>query len=173
MFRKITLSKITNTLLILFVFFIFAQRGPQLLAMFKSQGQIAPTTELTLLDHHKIQIPLNRKHLVVFWATWCGPCKVELSRINRLIQSGSLSGQDVIAISSSEDVPTVRQFIQDHDSKFTVAVDPYGAVAKLYKISGTPTLLLIDESGVINWMTMGLSPSLELRLMDFFSTNSK
>src|SRR5690606_19094484 len=100
------------------------------------------------------------KQLLVFWATWCGPCKVELARINRLVKDGEIKATDVIAISSLEEINLVDAHVKENDYRFTVAIDPTGEAARQYKISGTPTLIFVDETGTIKWMTMGVSPSL-------------
>lgn len=165
--KNITFSKLFNILLLAIAVALVIQRVPVIMEMLQRQGQSAVATSVPTLKDGNISLPLAGKHLMVFWATWCGPCKVELARINRLIKDGALDRHKVIAISISEDFVTVNTFSQEQDYQFLVGLDPSGALARQYKVAGTPTLLLIDETGKINWMTMGLSPSLELRLKHF------
>lgn len=167
--KNFDFSRITNILLFFFIAWMVIQRAPLLLDMFQRQGQKAPFSHVYNLQNETLKIPLPQKHLIVFWATWCGPCKVELARINNMIKIGTLKATDVIAISSSESEELVRTFAKENDYRFLVATDPSGAAAKLYKVSGTPTLLLIDDTGNIDWMTMGISPSLEVRMKSFFN----
>lgn len=169
MSKNINFSKVTTVLLFFFIAWMIVQRAPLLWDMFDRQGQGAPKAQVNTLQNEILNIPVPQKHLLVFWATWCAPCKVELARINNLVKSRALKADDVLAVSSLESEETVKAFVTENDYRFTVATDPHGAVAKLYKIAGTPTLLLIDETGKINWMTMGISPSLEVRLKAFFN----
>lgn len=168
MVKNFNFSKIMNILLFAFLAWMLLQRTPLVMEMFQRQGQSAPSAQVNTLQNEVLTVPLPQKHLLVFWATWCAPCKVELGRINSLIKSGALKPGDVVAVSSAESAETVEAFARENDYRFTVATDPKGAVAAVYNVSGTPTLLLIDEAAKINWMTMGISPSLEVRLKNFF-----
>lgn len=168
MFKQLNFSTLSNFLLMLIVGWLLYQRVPTIIEMFQRQGQKAPPVKVQTLDGAQLSLPLSQKHLLVFWATWCGPCKMELARINSMIKAGTLSPDKVVAVSSSEDLETVRRFARENDYRFTVAIDPDGISARQFKVSGTPTLLLINESGNIEWLTMGVSPSLELRLKSFF-----
>lgn len=167
--KDITVSKLLNILLFVIVAWMLSQRLPVFFEMFKREGQEAIATQVQTLDGESLSLPLKRKHLMVFWATWCPPCKVELARINKMIKSGDIDAQKIIAISSGEEPLIVSSFAKENDYRFPVAVDPSGEIAKKYKVSGTPTLLLINEDGKIEWMTMGVSPSLELRLKSFLN----
>lgn len=167
MLKHFSFSKLLNLVLILFVGGMLIQRIPVLVDMFQRQGHKAPAVTVRTISGDLLSVPLPQKHLIVFWATWCPPCKVELARINKLVKNGDIKPQDVIAISSAEDLDTVMNHAKENDYRFTVGIDKSSAIAQQYKVSGTPTLLLINQNGVIEWMTMGVSPSLELRLKSF------
>lgn len=111
----------------------------------------------------------NKKRLLVFWATWCGPCSIELGRINRLILSGDLKPDSVLAISSGEDKQTVQKSVEERKYLFPVATDEDGHLALTYKVSGTPTIYFINEKNSVEWASVGLSPSLEFRIKSFFN----
>lgn len=147
---------------------MLVQRIPMLVDMFQRQGKKAPQAQVVTLEGNTLFLPLSQNHLVVFWATWCGPCKVELARINKLVKDGVLAREQVIAISSLEDITTVKNNVTENGYLFTVGIDSSGEIARQYKVSGTPTLLLVKSDGTIDWITMGLSPSLELRIKSFF-----
>lgn len=42
-----------------------------------------------------------------------------------------------------------------------------GQVSKKYNVTGTPTVVFIDAEEKINWITTGLSPTLEYRIKEF------
>lgn len=107
--------------------------------------------------------------ILVFWATWCPPCKVELARLQRLVSGGSIPAKSVIAVSIGEEHSLVEKVAKERGYTFEVALDPSGEVASKYAIEGTPTVLLRNGDGTISWRTSGVSPTLELRVMKFVS----
>ncbi len=163
------ISKAINILLFVFIAWMFYQRVPVIIEMYQRQGQTTASTEVRLLKGESVQVPLPKRHLLVFWATWCGPCKVELARVNNLIKNGTIKENDVLAVSVGESHEVVANFSKENDYRFAVAIDPQGEAANLYKVAGTPTLFLIDENGKVEWTTMGVSPTLEFRLKSFLN----
>jgi len=166
MFRRIS---ILNVIAFGLLIWVLAVRAPQWIALSREQGAASPTTQVRLLDGSNLSLPLNEKHVVVFWATWCTPCTVELKRINDLIENKKISADNIVAVSLLEDPVLVARTSRERQYKFRVAVDRDGATARLFNVSATPTIALVDEAGVVRWKTMGLSPTLELRLKSFLN----
>ncbi|MCH8241018.1 MAG: redoxin domain-containing protein [Planctomycetes bacterium] len=87
--------------------------------------------------------------VVEFWASWCGPCIKALDELESLqAQHPEWTGQvEFLAVSvdeRKEDAVTV--FNRKHWSKFsTVWAGP--DVQRLYRISGLPTVFVIDREG--------------------------
>lgn len=100
----------------------------------------------------------------IFWATWCGPCEVELARVNRLVKNGSIPTEQVIAIAVREDYAVVQKAVTERGYTMKVAIDPDGRWSDAFGVQGTPTVALVGKDDTLQWITMGLSPSLELRL---------
>lgn len=157
-----------NILLLVAAIYILAPQIPSRIDMYKREGTLAPQGVVTdLKTNQGVAIPLPQKQVLVFWATWCGPCKIELARIQKMIDSGQLDPKSILAVSVAEDKDVVLSSVAEHKFTFPVALDSQGLVAKQYKVSGTPTILFIDEQGQVDWITMGLSPGLELRMKSF------
>jgi len=168
---KLNWNKISNLFLILVLGYLLSQRLPGILGHFRSQGSAAAPFHVTLTDNTPLTLGDFEKPLVVvFWATWCGPCEVELARINRLIANKNIDPKSVLAVSSFEEAELVAKTARERGYLFATAIDPLGAMARDYKVAGTPTLVLIDAEKKIEWMTTGLSPSLELRLKHFLGS---
>ena len=139
-------------------------RFPVWSANFHAEGGAAPRTEVEGLGGERISLPLQGPHVVVFWATWCGPCRVELARLQRMVEAGALAPEAVVAVAWGEPRPVVAEHARKRRYTFKVALDPSGAAAKAFDVRATPTLVLVDGSQAVAWKTTGLSPSLELRL---------
>ncbi len=86
-----------------------------------------------------------------FWATWCGPCRIELPNLLKLNNNITKKDLVIISISLDKDESNVRKFIKDMDMNWIHIVDYSTAseIANLYSISAIPTNYLIDREGRI------------------------
>ncbi len=143
-------------------FFLYT-RGPQIVHSYRIQGADEFARD-SLLDFDGKQVERPYPHALVFWASWCAPCEIEMSRINRMIEAGKIRPEQVISISIDNHLEDARK---KHSSKgylFPAAWDQSGHWARLYNVGVTPTLIVIDKNKKIVWATSGLSPLLEMRL---------
>jgi thiol-disulfide isomerase/thioredoxin len=123
-------------------------------------GDIAPNFRLQLNDDQGLYLSdlANRPILINFWATWCGPCRLEMPEIVR----HSAANQDllVIAINVQEELAPVEAFASDFDMTMPVVLDTDGEVRDLYQVRGMPTSIFIDREGKVSTYWEGvLSPS--------------
>lgn len=154
-----------NIVFVAVVLWLLLTRVPQWWSMHQREGQPAVAATVTTLEGTPISLPLaGKQHIVIFWATWCGPCSFELNRLNRLVENGTLSPEDVMAVSVMETPEVVRTALEERKYLFRVALDSAGEAASLYEVGGTPTIVLVGADGIVQWKTMGLSPTLEMRL---------
>lgn len=165
------ISILFNILLTIFVFYTLSKRIPSVVEHFQMEDQSLPNFSVPLIDGSTLtsQAWAERK-ILVFWATWCGPCEVELNRLNKMIENGKIkTANSVVAISSYEEIPLVKGITNERGYKFSIGIDLKGSVAEKFKIAGTPTIIFVDENAKINWITTGLSPSLEMRANSFLN----
>ena len=120
-------------------------------------GELAPEFELRSLDGEEINLVGMRGHpvLVNFWATWCGPCRLEMPAFQERFEQyhGDLQ---ILAINFDESPDEVRSFVNEFGLTFDVVLDPGAKVQKLYQVRGYPTSYLIDAEGVIQVQHIGL-----------------
>jgi thiol-disulfide isomerase/thioredoxin len=84
--------------------------------------------------------------LVNIWATWCGPCKAEMPRLNRLYQARKDQGFIAFGL-SDEDVDLQKKFLQQVSVTYPL-LTPRGHVPALYRdIARYPAIFLIDRQG--------------------------
>ena len=163
-------KKFFDYIFIAIIGYLVVTKAPHWFSNINLQSKPAPQALVKRVSGEQIEFPvLGQKMIVVFWATWCGPCKVELNRMNKLMSKGVIKNNELLAISIQENQKTVVDFLNQNNYQFLVALDESGLVAEKYHVSGTPTVVFISDAGQIDWITTGLSPSLEFRIKKFLS----
>jgi len=121
-------------------------------------GHLAPDFVLTTLDGREVRLSDYRGHVVFlnFWATWCGPCKVEMPAMERLYRDYRRQGFAILALSSDpEGAAVTRPFRDSLGLSFTIAHDPDAVVMRLYGVRTLPETFLVNREGVITHRIFG------------------
>ncbi len=148
----------TNTISLLLISFILYKQAPAVVNNFKKEGtKLAPKEYIEIRTQSKIHFPeltKNRKTLAIFWATWCGPCKIEMKRLHQSVLEGKLRPEQIYAINAFENKSTIRKFIGQSPYQFNFISSPYAA--RQLEVKSTPTTILLDGENVTS-MSSGLS----------------
>ena len=84
--------------------------------------------------------------LVNIWATWCGPCRAEMPRLDRLYKERKDQGLMVFGL-SDEDVDLQQKYVEQISVSYPL-LTAKGKVPKLYRdIARYPAIFLIDRRG--------------------------
>jgi len=85
--------------------------------------------------------------LINFWASWCGPCILELPNLEKLQQR--LKGRDfsVIAVGIDDQKENLASFKAQYGLTFPILVDEDGASKQAYHLGGVPETLMLDKQG--------------------------
>jgi peroxiredoxin len=103
-----------------------------------------------LSDYH------GRNLLVVFWATWCPACKLEIPHLIELRKMYSEDALGILAI-SNESPEDLKPFATDKGINYTVATLGGSALpAPFSKVTSIPTMFFIDQDGTIKLAALGL-----------------
>ena len=94
--------------------------------------------------------------LLNIWATWCGPCRMEMPAMQQLYDSLSPRGFRIAAVSIDQDGPdVVRQFGRELGLTFDLLQDQSGTIQQGYQTTGVPESFLLDANGVIMKRVIG------------------
>lgn len=107
---------------------------------------------------------------VDFWASWCGPCKRSLPKLEELRAKYKGSGFEVIAINMDENAQDAKDFLEKFPVSFPVGVDPKGVVAEKYRITGLPSAYIIDRQGNIGHIVVGFNEKTEFDAIEAAAT---
>lgn len=154
-------------ILIIFATLIF-KKAPTVYNNYISENSKLETTAIRRLSGDEILVPnIKQNKVILFWATWCGVCHVEMRKLNEMISRGDLKPEDLIAISLDENREDVINFVEKENYQFLIAHDFDGSLARKFKISATPTIMFINKNSKIDWASTGMSLTLEKRVKDF------
>ncbi len=91
--------------------------------------------------------------VLVFWATWCEPCRAELEAFTQL---RARYGDAVDVIMISDEAPGVaRSYLKSHDVVAEAVEDPARVIFDLYAITPIPTTLVLAPSGSVSYVSVG------------------
>lgn len=120
-------------------------------------GQAAPDFEIKNLGGQ----PLTRDTLlesgnllVVFWSTNCHLCHALVPRLKQIHREYQGNGLTVVAINVGyEDDTEVRRYAAKYGLEYTILSDPEqkAAIAEKFRLSGTPTVMLVSRRGTIEY----------------------
>lgn len=114
-------------------------------------NNLAPDFESVTDIGEKVKLSDLRGKVVVlnFWATWCGPCRVEMPSFEAAYTKNG--GQDftILAINNAETLEDVVGFREELGLTFPLVMDEKGDINFLYNIQGYPSTVVIDGEGVI------------------------
>ena len=88
---------------------------------------------------------------LVFFATWCPPCRTEVSELVRINDEYTAKGLKVLAVSVDNSRTVLPGFIKETGINYTVWHDADKEAGRVYKIVGIPTNILIDRGGIITF----------------------
>jgi thiol-disulfide isomerase/thioredoxin len=106
--------------------------------------------DFTLKDLHNKKVTLSELRgkivMVNFWATWCGPCRLEMPDLDRIYTHFESQGLVVLSI-TDEDSSKVSSFLAPASYHPPVLLDPDGKVHKLFHVEGIPRTFVFNREG--------------------------
>ena len=132
-------------------------------------AEVAPNFSLRDMNGKQVSLEDYRGQVVLlnFWATWCGPCKVEMPHLQAMYTDFSDKGFVVLAVSTDDarNVSKVKPFIKKNKYTFPVLLDKDSSVLNQYNPEQVlPYNVLIDSNGAVVWKKASYAPGEEVEL---------
>lgn len=123
----------------------------------------APRAAYDRLDGGTFRVADHRGNVIFldFYASWCGPCKIELP----LVESWSRGHRSAVVVPI--DVGETRSVAAAFAHRYSlenVALDPTSSARALFDVQGFPTIVVIDSTGHVRAKWEGLNPAIGLAL---------
>lgn len=139
-------------------------------------GAKAPGFALTNVNGGQLKLEnfKGKKYvLVVFWASWCVPCRDEIPRLKEIYQKYNPTGLDIVSISVDTDRKAWTKAVDTEQMAWHQVLDPIpfqneGLMMK-YSIPNIPLIVMVDKTGIIiGRYDNGLTAELEKDLRSIF-----
>lgn len=128
-------------------------------------GETAADVTFTDFEGKSVQLSDFRGKVVFldFWATWCGPCRMEMPHIQKLYEEMGASGDVVFLGASSEPQATIEGFLAKNPYGFKMVMVKQEDAQKKYNVTSIPAGFVIDREGVIRAHMIGAQTEAQLR----------
>jgi peroxiredoxin len=119
----------------------------------------APPFDLADMAGGRLTLESLKGKVVVldFWATWCGPCLVEIPDYAELWRKNHGRGVEIVGVACESDAQDVLDMIREYQMPYRLALSD-GHIQDAYGAEGLPTTFVIDGKGTIRKRFVGATP---------------
>ena len=120
-------------------------------------GDVAPDFTVEMLNSGKVTLSAlqGKPTLLIFWATWCPPCRLELSKLQEHISDRYGDKINVLPISRGEERAKVEEYISKMGYTFAVGLDGDQSIYRKYPTNTIPRCFVIDAKGKVLYSGVG------------------
>lgn len=88
-----------------------------------------------------------------FWASWCGPCRLELPALSAFATQHPET--TFLAVNVDKDPSAAERFLSNLDVKLPIAFDADAVALGAYGVSSMPTMFVVDRKGQVAFQKVG------------------
>jgi thiol-disulfide isomerase/thioredoxin len=162
-------------LLVLLLWMLTHSDGGVAAALGRGKTPVAPTFSLTSLrgrESVKLASYGGRVIVVVFWASWCGPCRAEAPALERAWRHWKSHLVAFIGVNTRDSKADARAFLRSAQISYPAGHDGSGGTARTYGVGALPATFVISPRGRVVRRFLGavsgrkLSVAIERTLRD-------
>jgi cytochrome c biogenesis protein CcmG/thiol:disulfide interchange protein DsbE len=102
----------------------------------------------------------NKVVAINFWASWCGPCRLEMPGFEKLYEKRRTDGFVILGINEDQKPGDMADYLRDRPVTFPVLLDSNGELLKRLGLEALPTTILVGRNGKILMVVQGVMPYL-------------
>ena len=131
-------------------------------------GQPAPDFALKSMSGPNLRLSELRGHVVMinFWATWCGPCREEMPKLNEIYRLYHNVGFDLLGVNIDDTSDRATDMARTLGVTFPVLFDESKSVARSYAVSTMPMTILVGRDGTVRYLHQGYERGYEQTYLD-------
>lgn len=124
-------------------------------------GDLAPDFTLHSDGPFNLRLSEQKGYIVavVFWASWCRSCPVQLEALEQLQKKYASYGVKVWAVTLDKNPEDTRHYQQHKGLDLTVLHDDTFVVSERYDIDDLPSSFIVDRDGIIRHLQDGFEPT--------------
>ena len=131
-------------------------------------GAEAPDFALRSAAGPNLRLSEHRGQVVMinFWATWCGPCRQEMPKLDEIFARYEPAGFTLLGVNIDEDSAQAQRLADELGVSFPLLFDDEQDVSRLYDVQAMPMTVMVDRAGKVRSVHYGYRPGIEQRYLD-------
>lgn len=104
----------------------------------------------------------GRPVVINFWASWCGPCRLEGETMQKLYLAFKDRGVVFVGVAVQDDAEASRKYIKRFGWTFPAGPDETDGIRQAYNVFGIPRTFVVGRDGIVSYMRSGAVTEREL-----------
>ncbi len=127
------------------------------------EGYLAPDFKLEAFAGEELTLSeyYGQPVIILYWASWCGYCKEELSLVQSMYPNLEDQGIAVLAVNATDgdDLRDIERYLETQELSFPVLLDTHGQFNRDFgHLNSLPTTFFIDAEGIVQAVVIGTMP---------------